>query len=1173
MSFNKLVKKGMAWVISSGIALQTPFPIWASQSSTPVAPLESTKSLQSHSDPISSAPSVEEISTPEYPFQSETEDLRQQGFELLHRVQYGRVPGIQGDIWLTELDQYEDDLKAYGQKVTSLTSNKESLFPTETVVLAFFDYFEHVARALAIRTFFDSTFHDNSVALNWLKKLNLSIDTEKINDVGLLEALAKSKLSYDPGKIPFSAELSSERNPVITLSLKPSYISGFREQKIAQSPDMDSFDNTAAFIASSLMLDNYFLLQAYSGNAIDDSQLSIPKLKEKFPSLTVKASEWKDKFRWLQEVELKKSILTDKESVLRAFSTLVKNGYFVDSEFLISLLNIMNPEQEGWFFSEDETVQTQLTNFQNVELEQTLQLLESNLLLSDLPVTLDANSLSIAVFEAWIRAKVAIFKSGLLTDDSLTEDQYLRIKEVINKQADKIRGRFTVSKASTQLVSLSQKALRSLKSNVASEYLEQITKDSQRMSEVNSDFLKLPVDMSLLTKALKDKLSQLKITPSLSGILQPALAAENFTLAQLTYHKILIDSLGDSQFQGRSSQDTAEIQSAEEILKSIESWTWTNALEKSNNPRTKAFAKGSIERRKKDLETLIKVGQLFGFFLPIQESDVKISDVLHSKEDQKSYQAALKEKLLFQFPVLAIQVPYSIASKKRGRNGTETRHLWEVLASPSVNEKNKKDALRYSQTIIKANIEKSLALIQDQYRTPTAWEAVKQFILPKHYQNTDSQRFNKLVSQSVVLAHRLQSHPLFFELYGEFARKVDTNTTSGNLWRTFYGNYVELGFTMLIAYQLVQFFSKFVFPRFSSFIKSMEIGIVGPYLNTFMATSMGFIGIHLLNGGYENFSKDSQHLEDMKQFYYSSIQGNTLFNFSDIEEQEKEYREKRVSYYWEIGLLGGFIVGLSIILPLASKAHTALRLRKAKKVLLPSFNRLGFPQGKYTFFEAELESMYAATLRQINSGPYPRLIAARLKNEYQTILHYIQREQAYWDKLALRNQYQFKDLGLKVGEWDPKKIDQTLVRAKEDVGNGQITIDRYQVIKHSGEALKKVMRPELMKSVRDPFARALYARIWNIGLPKPVEGSLYSQRYRGEYNPDEVLSQWSQEELGYRFIKTTVSTEVNGRKEDVTIFTPERAQPYKYDPKWAKDIEELDKITEIMRKAASGVKQ
>lgn len=1173
---SKVIHHSLCWILATSLAFGSPLSLLAETKQNTAA------GAATEAPPAEEVPAATIIQSIN-PLQAEALTLKSAGQDLYIRAKYGDVAGIQGNIYLTEMDQYEREIELYGQKVLNLArrdAQRKDPVDLTHQSLGLLDYFEHVSRALAIRMLADSTFEDLEKVQNWMRSKELQIKLADIADGAYVESMAKVSLAYDKNQIPFTVKIeSSSQGSYLLMQLKSQFVGSYIEQRLAQSPELDDIEKTAAFIASSMLVDNYYMLQLYSGKSLDSEEPLVgSRTLEAFPSLKLKKQDWQSRYQWLQSTHQKKALFKQSEALLKILTGLGSKGFVADDQFVIGLLDIMNPEQSGWFFAEDDIVIAQVQAFQELETEQTLPTFDSFLMLTELPPVGDFKALAKAVVTAWSQAKISIFRSSLLNDSELTPLQRRKLTQYLNEAEERLIATRDQSPIMSGLAAFLSQTVTSASETIQADYREMLIKDSRRLSELQTD-KNIPVDLALLGKALESEMAALRISGGLRNILNPILNSETYTMAQLSYHKVLVDILQDNNFSVPESQKDADVDptKSEELLALLEQWSWKSSLKESHIKRTAHYGKIEETQRKKDLINYVKVGQLFGFFRSVTQEAAQLKDLNLSPEALKAYQEALKEKLLFQFPILANNIPEGSLDRPSGKKfNDEPYYLWQFLTDPSSQKKVVKRVGQHLEEISN-NIKSNLLTIEGYFTPRSTWSTLLSAVLPDHYTTNDSYQFKKMVSESVVMAHRLQSHPMFFELYGEFARQVDGNSTAGDLWRTFYHNYVELGFVMLIGYQLVQFFSKFVFPRFSSFIKSMEIGVVGPYLPTFMGTAMGFIGIDLANGYYENYHRNPDQMAVMQQFYYSTAKDNAFFKFEDVVKKQKHYDDERVAYLWEVAMLGGFIVGLSIILPIASKVHTAVRIARAKKNLGPAFERIGFQKERVSFFEAEIDAVFAATLKEIGKGPYPHIMKARVRAEHQKIIAFVQKEQAYWNKLALRNKYQFEDLGLAVGEWNPQKVMQAAEKAKTDLAQGNISLQRYQVIKHSAEKLQKVMQPEVAQMAKDPFTLALYQRIWNVKSREALGENLFAQRYAGEYHPEGPISAYTQAQAGYKFETTKVKTRVNGKEEEVEIFSPVRTEEYKYDAAWKRDIEEMQaaeaREIEVFRKMFEAFKK
>lgn len=812
----------------------------------------------------------------------------------------------------------------------------------------------------------------------WKQKYEFKVQAQNIVDpfFGMAAGAYMKRLrSEESAKFPFYVKFVSHNieDNFYEFQLNPLMAVTFAEKQMAVASSNDQMLRMAQLTAASQIYDNQLAIHALNRHDLESIPDVSADLKEKFPILQWKRSDYilfneiQDQFGLVEDLATKKvGALAEK---LRK-----EQLFFFDKETVFKILHIANP-----------TKNTDI-NAPNIQetLEEIQEFEQSPIFMDHLQALISLTSFKVSqAKEFWTQnikltitqAKLAVAESLTLNSARTSAEDRLKIEAVLNERKVTYLNETLRALNVTPIIKY-VKDEKTFLSELRHAFQKKLWINAKRMESsllVENE----PVDLTViadkkfieyLNENLNKEVVQFKAQPT-KGIradkgvvidpIQPLTAQWLQTLFQPgqtygalkeTYKQTIFNALKDFKvLDGKAPVASFDPfgTPTEPDVNAIKAWL-QNSTYDPNAVKLKQDKLNSIaldlharapQARKQELFELIKIGENLGFFLKHNIGETpKVSQMPWTPEWTKAYHAVIKQRIIVENPLLALKLSdtehesgwasaaFTIPRYLFGHENKE-KSLWQELAPLYTNEMEETDERADALVTIYLNkmqdiITKDLLFVGEEGAkaqvslvNPWSWRLIGR---EKPYEF--SSQFKKIIARSSILTVKLHKYSHFQSHLLKLQQDMEYDSAEAKAYEHVFNYYVMYGFMASILFsvagQIAKHASQKGLALFQMFEKEALAPVLGPNLKYYNNTALIWLGLDLAGSGIDTFGAQKNLRDRTSDMAFSSAMGPGLIDMNMKNLSDGLYNNAQLKWWTQVGLL--IVVGGAIALGMYS---------------------------------------------------------------------------------------------------------------------------------------------------------------------------------------------------------------------------------------------------------------
>ena len=399
--------------------------------------------------------------------------------------------------------------------------------------------------------------------------------------------------------------------------------------------------------------------------------------------------------------------------------------------------------------------------------------------------------------------------------------------------------------------------------------------------------------------------------------------------------------------------------------------------------------------------------------------------------------------------------------------------------------------------------------IQDSIEKVNSWEDIDEMELA--------------LKNSEFLFHRLTAYS---PVSGFFLKKYDDLQKDSNvklMAKSLYHKYVGVGFGLLILVDFGPAIFKHVFrwAKGASYLQMMGRGVAPEIRHGFIVSAFSLIGVDLIYETWDVWGRQWPAFRDARELFESSALSETeVFSYPEYLKMEGYIDDRKTGYYWQAAIDSTFI---SILLfrhriPEVIRNMAERHLRKTSGKIARAFKNLGVDPPYVTWDPQALRDIHRLRMREVESGrlaqerklqelvgdtrpirqlrkgrkfrralkengkvretmvAYDAIVAEskQVHSGYRFLMDRYAKFQKRWELHGVEYRFDFEKLGLPVGEWNWRAIDEAYGGFKKALENDQISADEFARVQESFQKLNDFMMGRLHILKNYPILRELF---------------------------------------------------------------------------------------------------
>ena len=501
----------------------------------------------------------------------------------------------------------------------------------------------------------------------------------------------------------------------------------------------------------------------------------------------------------------------------------------------------------------------------------------------------------------------------------------------------------------------------------------------------------------------------------------------------------------------------------------------------------------------------------------------ELPGISDSDDDRVLLQEIVLEVKKKRYPILQTQV--------------ESQALWEKLGD---NPKENHRLVLKAMKEIRQKIENSVEDVQ-------SWKDISDMEL--------ALKNSRFLLRRLIRDSRVSG--FFMQKYEDLQKESDIKLMAKGLFH----KYVGVGFGLLILVDFGPPIFKHVFrlPKVASYLRTMQQGVHPRVKHGFVISAFSLIGIDLLYETWDVFGRELPAFRDVRQLFNSSALSETaIYSYPEYLQMDQHMSDRKSGYYWQAAIDGTFIsLLLGPRIPWVKRRGVQMidkmvqnKLSNSNDKIERAFKNLGVDPTHITWNKLTLEDIHRLRTRELeakllaegrklrklakDSRPIKRLrqdsqfkravkenrdiresLAAydviwaegrRVDEGYRLLLKKYAKLQKVWKRNSIEYRFDFEKLGLPVGEWNWKAIDEAYAGFKKSRESNKISVEEFALVQESVRRLADFMVGKIYFLSRYPTLKELF-------LQSVIRdrGKLFLESYRQRLNEDGL-------QLGYDVI-------------------------------------------------------